>query len=407
MKSKILREYAKLIAKKGVNVQPGQEVWITASLDQPKFVEVLAKECYQLGAKKVVVDWTHDKLSVLDSKYMSQEAMNETSDWEVAKMKYQCDVLPARIYLDSDDPDGMKDARQDKIAAQRIAKYAIRKPYIEAMDNKYQWCIAAVAGKEWAKKVFPNERVSVAVEKLWEAILYTSRALTTPIENWNAHNKNLHEKCDILNSLNLKYLHYKSDNGTDLKVELLEQANFLAGSEKSLQGIEFNPNIPSEEVFTTPKAGAAEGIVYSTKPLSYQGALIENFYFKFKDGKVCEVYAEKNQDLLSQMINMDDGAKMLGECALVPFDSPINNSGILFYNTLFDENASCHLALGRGFSNCIKDFDKYSQQEFDDMGVNTSMIHVDFMIGSKSLDIVGITKDGAKVQIFKNGNWAI
>ncbi len=407
MKSKILREYAKLIAKKGVNVQPGQEVWITASLDQPKFVEVLAKECYQLGAKKVVVDWTHDKLSVLDSKYMSQEAMNETADWEVAKMKYQCDVLPARIYLDSDDPDGMKDARQDKIAAQRIAKYAIRKPYIEAMDNKYQWCIAAVAGKEWAKKVFPNERVSVAVEKLWEAILYTSRALTTPIENWNAHNKNLHEKCDILNSLNLKYLHYKSDNGTDLKVELLEQANFLAGSEKSLQGIEFNPNIPSEEVFTTPKAGAAEGIVYSTKPLSYQGALIENFYFKFKDGKVCEVFAEKNQDLLSQMINMDDGAKMLGECALVPFDSPINNSGILFYNTLFDENASCHLALGRGFSNCIKDFDKYSQQEFDDMGVNTSMIHVDFMIGSKSLDIVGITKDGAKVQIFKNGNWAI
>ncbi len=209
MKSKILREYAKLIAQKGVNVQPGQEVWITASLDQPKFVEVLAKECYQLGAKKVVVDWTHDKLSVLDSKFMSQEAMNETADWEVAKMKYQCDVLPARIYLDSDDPDGMKDARQDKIAAQRIAKYAIRKPYIEAMDNKYQWCIAAVAGKEWAKKVFPNERVSAAVEKLWEAILYTSRALTTPIENWNAHNKNLHEKCDILNSLNLKYLHYK------------------------------------------------------------------------------------------------------------------------------------------------------------------------------------------------------
>lgn len=407
MKSKILREYAKLIAQKGVNVQPGQEVWITASLDQPKFVEVLAKECYQLGAKKVVVDWTHDKLSVLDSKFMSQEAMNETADWEVAKMKYQCDVLPARIYLDSDDPDGMKDARQDKIAAQRIAKYAIRKPYIEAMDNKYQWCIVAVAGKEWAKKVFPNERVSAAVEKLWEAILYTSRALTTPIENWNAHNKNLHEKCDILNSLNLKYLHYKSDNGTDLKVELLEQANFLAGSEKSLQGIEFNPNIPSEEVFTTPKAGAAEGIVYSTKPLSYQGALIENFYVKFKDGKVCEVFAEKNQDLLSQMINMDDGAKMLGECALVPFDSPINNSGILFYNTLFDENASCHLAFGRGFSNCIKDFDKYSQQEFDDMGVNTSMIHVDFMIGSKSLDIVGITKDGAKVQIFKNGNWAI
>lgn len=407
MKAKILREYAKLIAQKGVNIQKGQEVWITASLDQPKFVEMLVKECYALGAKKVVVDWTYDKLSVLDSKYMSQDAMNEVANWEEEKMKYQKDVLPARIYLDSDDPDGMRYARQDKIAKARIAKYAIRKPYIDAMENKYQWCIAAVAGKDWAKKVFPDERTSAAVEKLWEAILYTSRALSTPIENWTAHNKNLHGKCDALNSLNLKYLHYKSANGTDLRVELLEQANFLAGSEKSLLGIEFNPNIPSEEVFTTPKAGSAEGIVYSTKPLSYQGALIENFWVKFENGKVSQVHAEKNEELLRQMISMDDGAKMLGECALVPYDSPINNSGILFYNTLFDENASCHLALGRGFSNCIKDYDKYTQQDFDDMGVNNSMIHVDFMIGSDTLDIVGETADGKKIQIFKNGNWAI
>lgn len=407
MKIKVLKEYAKLIAQKGVNVQKGQQVWITASLDQPKFVEILAQECYELGAEKVVVDWRCDKLSVIDSKYMTQEAMNKVEDWQVEKMKYQTSVLPARIYLDSDDPDGMKDARQDKIAAQRIAQYAIRKPYIEAMDNKYQWCIAAVAGREWAKKVFPNLSPSAAAEKLWEAILYTSRADKTPIENWNRHNENLHEKCDILNSLKLKYLHYSSDNGTDLTIELLENANFLAGSEKSLQGIEFNPNIPSEEVFTTPKAGAAEGIVYSTKPLSYQGSLIENFYLKFTGGKVSEVRAEKNEELLKQMIAMDEGAAMLGECALVPYDSPINNSGILFYNTLFDENASCHLALGRGFSNCIKNFDKYSQKDFDDMGVNTSMIHVDFMIGNKSLNIVGETKEGKKVQIFKNGNWAI
>ncbi len=406
MKTKVLREYAKLIAKKGVNIQKGQEVWITASLDQPKFVEMLVKECYILGAKKVIVDWVCDKLIVLDSKYMTQEAMNEMPNWQVEKMKYQAEVLPARIYLDSDDPDGMKNARQDKLANERIAKYAIRKPYIDAMDNKYQWCIASVAGRAWAKKVFPNERPAKAEEMLWEAILYTSRAQGNPIENWNKHNENLHSKCDYLNSLGLKYLNYTSDNGTNLRVELLENANFLAGSEKSLQGIEFNPNIPSEEVFTTPKAGSVEGIVYSTKPLSYQGALIENFYVKFQDGKVCEVHAEKNEELLRQMVSMDDGAKMLGECALVPYDSPINNSGILFYNTLFDENASCHLALGRGFSNCIKDFDKYTQEDFDKMGVNTSMIHVDFMIGSDSLDIVGETKDGKKIQIFKRGNWA-
>ncbi|MDE5990936.1 MAG: aminopeptidase, partial [Clostridia bacterium] len=282
----------------------------------------------------------------------------------------------------------------------------IRKPYIDAMDNKYQWCIAAVPSVAWAKKVFPNERASVAVEKLWQAILYTSRAESTPIENWNKHNANVHAKCDYLNSLGLKFLEYSSSNGTNLKVELLENANFLAGSEKTLQGVEFNPNIPSEEVFTTPKAGAVEGVVYATKPLSYQGALIENFRINFTNGKVSEVFAEKNQELLEQMVAMDDGAKMLGECALVPQDSPISNSGILFYNTLFDENASCHLALGRGFSNCIKDFDKYSQKDFDEMGVNTSMIHVDFMIGSNDMDIVGVTKDGKRIQIFKNGNWA-
>ena len=406
MKTSTLREYAKLIAVKGVNVQKGQEVWITAQLDQPKFVEMLVKECYAAGAKRVSVDWQHDPLTVLHSKYMTQSAMNELPNWQVEKMKYQAEILPARIYLDSEDPDGLKYAKQDKIAQEKIAKYPIRKPYIDSMDNKYQWCIAAVAGKEWAKKVFPNERVSSAVEKLWEAILYTSRADSTPIQNWERHNKDLHSKCDRLNSLGLKYLEYKSSNGTDLRVELLENAQFLAGSEKTLQGVEFNPNIPSEEVFTTPKAGAAEGVVYSTKPLSYQGALIENFHIEFKNGKVAKVYAEKNQQLLQQMISMDEGAKMLGECALVPQNSPINNSGILFYNTLFDEHASCHLALGRGFSNCFKDYGKYTQKDFDEMGVNNSMIHVDFMLGCDDLDIVGITKSGKRIQIFRNGNWA-
>ena len=321
-------------------------------------------------------------------------------------MKYQTNVLPARIYVDSDDPDALKDARQDKLANEKIAKYPIRKPYIDAIDNKYQWCICAVPGKTWAKKVFPDCSAKLAVEKLWEAILYTSRAQSTPIENWKEHNSALHARCAYLNSLKLKYLEYSSANGTNLKVELLPNANFLAGSEKTLNGVEFNPNIPSEEVFTTPKAGSAEGIVYATKPLSYQSALIENFYIKFTGGKVSEVHAEKNQELLRQMVDMDDGAKMLGECALVPQDSPISNSNILFYNTLFDENASCHLALGRGFSNCIQGYEKYTQKDFDDMGVNTSMIHVDFMIGSDDMSIVGIAQDGRKIQIFKDGNWA-
>ena len=403
-----LKEYAKLIAQKGANVQKGQVVWITASLDQPEFVEMLVKECYVLGAKRVTVDWEYLPLTVLGSKYMSLKELSSVEEWQKQKMQYQVDNLPVRIYLESDDPDGLNKANQEKLAKARMAQYPIKKPYIDAIDNKYQWCIAAVPSKAWAKKVFPNEKTSVAVEKLWQAILFTSRADKNPIEAWNKHNKTLHEKCSLLNSLKLKYLHYTSNRGTDLKVELLPNADFLAGSEKTqLSNIEFNPNIPSEEVFTTPKAGCAEGIVYATKPLSYQGVLIENFYLQFKDGKVYNVYAEKNQAQLEQMVNMDEGAKMLGECALVPQNSPISESNILFYNTLFDENASCHLALGRGFSNCIQDYDKYTQEDFDKMGVNTSMIHVDFMIGSDDLDIIGITQDGKEIQIFKDGRWAI
>lgn len=408
MQKSKLKEYARLIAKKGANVQKNQVVWITTSIDQPEFVEMLVKECYLAGAKRVTVDWEYQPLTVLDSKYISLKELSTVQEWQKQKMQYQVDNLPVRIYLDSDDPDGLNKADQEKLAKARMAQYPIRKPYIDAIDNKYQWCIAAVPSKAWAKKVFPDEKVNVAVEKLWQAILYTSRADNNPIEAWNEHNRILHEKCNKLNSLNLKYLHYTSQNGTDLKVELLQNADFLAGSEKTQDSnIEFNPNIPSEEVFTSPKAGSAEGIVYSTKPLSYQGVLIEDFYLVFKDGKVTEVFAEKNQAQLEQMVNMDEGAKMLGECALVPQDSPISKSGILFYNTLFDENASCHLALGRGFTNCIQNYEKYSQEEFDKMGVNTSMIHVDFMIGSDDLDIDGITEDGREIAIFRKGNWAI
>lgn len=408
MQKSSLKAYAKLIAKKGANVQKGQDVWITASIDQPQFVEMLVKECYALGAKRVTVDWEYLPLTVLDSKYVTLKELSSVKDWQKEKMQYQADNLPVRIYLESDDPDGLNKADQEKMAKARMAQYPIRKPYIDAIENKYQWCIAAVPSKAWAKKVFPDEKVSSAVEKLWLAILTTSRALGDPIANWTEHNSTLHAKCDILNSLNLRSLHYTSEQGTDLRVGLLPNADFLAGSETTLgKNVEFNPNIPSEEVFTTPKAGEAEGIVYATKPLSYQGVLIEDFSMEFKDGKVVKVYAKKNQAQLEQMVSMDDGAKMLGECALVPQNSPIAESNLLFFNTLFDENASCHLALGRGFSNCIKDYEKYTQDDFDKMGVNTSMIHVDFMIGSDTLDIEGTTADGRQVQIFKNGRWAI
>ena len=275
------------------------------------------------------------------------------------------------------------------------------------MDNKYQWCIAAVPGEAWAKKVFPGERTSKAVEKLWNAILYTSRADgDDPVKAWEEHNADLKTRYEYLNSLGIESLHYTASNGTDFTVGLIPDALFMGGSELTLDGREFNPNIPSEEVFTSPMKGNAEGIVYATRPLSYRGELIENFSVRFEGGKAVEVHAEKGEDLLKQMISMDENAAYLGECALVPFDSPIRNSEITFYNTLFDENACCHLAFGRGFENCIKDFDKYTLEECRQKGINDSLIHVDFMIGSEDLNITAHTRDGKDVAIFKNGNWA-
>ncbi len=407
MKKTILRDYAKLLAKKGVNVQKGQEVIIVAELDQPEFVKMLSEECYRAGAGKVTVEWTYQPLKKLDVRYQKEKVLSHVEDWEIEKIKHRVKTLPAMIYLESEDPDGLKGINQKKMAKCLGIRRGVFKPYRDEMDNKYQWCIAAVAGKDWAKKVFPSERTSVAVEKLWEAILYTSRAQGDGIKNWEEHNADLKNRYEHLNSLGITELHYTSANGTDLTVGLLPQGRFMGGSDFLLDSdVEYNANIPSEEVFTSPDKNRAHGVVYSSMPLSYQGALIENFWFKLQDGKIVDAHAEKGEELLNSILDTDEGARYLGECALVPYDSPIRNSGILFYNTLFDENAACHLAFGEGFSSCVKDYEKYTLEEIREMGINNSIVHVDFMIGTKDLSITAKTADGKEVQIFKDGNWA-
>lgn len=407
MKKSVLKKYAELIAKTGINVQKGQDVIIRCDLDQPEFVKMVTEYCYKFGARKVTIEWSYQPLAKVHNKYCSVKTLATLEKWEEEKLKHNSLTLPALIWLDSEDPDGLKGMNEKKSAEAQRIRYPLIKPYRDAMENKYQWCIAAVPGKKWAKKVFPNSSVSQAMEKLWEAILYTSRVDENPIEAWKKHNEDLLNRCNYLNGLNLKSLTYKASNGTDFTVGLIENALFIGGGEETLGNkVYFNPNIPSEECFTTPKRGDIEGIVYSSKPLSYKGQLIENFWIKFEQGKVVDVHAEKNEHVLREMVSMDEGATMLGEVALIPYDSPISNLNILFYNTLFDENASCHLALGMGFPNCIKDFEKYSLEEIRNMGVNDSMIHVDFMIGTKDLSIVGTTKEGKQVQIFKDGNWA-
>ena len=406
MKKTVLRNYAKLIARTGINVQKGQDVIVYAELDQPEFVRMVVEECYRAKARSVKVEWNYQPLQKLHYRYRSVTTLSRVEEWEKARLQHYVDTLPCRIYLDSEDPDGLKGINQEKMAKSSRKRFPIIKPYRDQMENKYQWCIAAVPGAAWAKKVFPGLPKGKAIEKLWEAILSTSRVTDDPVKAWKDHNKDLHDRCAYLNALGIEELEYHSSNGTDLRVGMIPQAEFKGGGDTSLQGIFFNPNIPTEECFISPMRGKAEGIVYATKPLSYQGQLIENFSVRFENGKAVEVHAEKNEDLLKKMISMDEGAAYLGECALVPYDSPISNSGILFYETLFDENAACHLALGMGFADSIKDFEKYSLDECREMGINDSMIHEDFMIGTADMTITAICKNGKRVPIFVNGNWA-
>ena len=407
MKKADLKRYAHLIAKVGANVQKGQDVTVVANVDQELLTNLVVEECYKLGAKLVTVDWQSDVLAKTQYKKASVKALSEFPLWKEEKQKYINQTLPALIYIESSDPDSLKGINQKKVAEVHKNLISKIKPYRDARENKYQWTIAGAASKAWAKKVFPGVPTSKAVAKLWDAIFATSRCNEDPIQAWEEHDADLNKRTAYLNSLNLDYLHYESKNGTNFKVWLNEKAIWLAGGETIRDtGVFFNPNIPTEECFTSPIAGKAEGIVYSSKPLSYNGELIENFSIRFENGKAVEVKAEKGQNLLEEMIKMDEGACKLGEVALVPYDSPINNTGILFFNTLYDENAACHLALGIGFNNTIKDFEKYTNEEIKKMGVNDSGIHVDFMIGSKDLDITGYTKDGKQIPIFRNGNWA-
>ncbi len=400
-----LKKYAELIVRKGLNPDPGQEVMISAGLDQPEFVRMVAEECYAAGASRVRVEWTDMALAKLDQLCRTEENLSTIDSWEIEKLRWRSETLPAFLWLDSDDPDGMDGIDQGKRARAQMNRFPKIKPFRDAMENKHQWCIAGVPGAAWAKKVFPDLTESEGMERLWEAILAASRANGDPVANWEIHNQEIQQRCRILNEYRFSKLEYHAENGTNLTVGLMPQGIFAGGCETDLSGRVFNPNIPSEEIFTTPERGKAEGTVVSSKPLSWQGTLIEKFRIRFENGRVAEVHAEKGQEALERMVAMDEGAAYLGECALIGFASPINRSGILFYSTLYDENASCHLALGRGFGNCVAGYEKLSQEELRSMGVNDSMIHVDFMIGTEDLSVTGIREDGTRIPVFRNGEW--
>lgn len=406
----LLNKLATLAVKVGANVQKDQVVVIRATTETKEIVREITEEAYLAGAKKVFVSWSDDYVSRSSLKNMKVEDLEIVSPWLIEQSKEFINQGACFISIASPIPGLNSDV--DPVKAQRMG-VALNKAlsfYREyMMGNKSQWTIIAAPNQIWAEKVFPGLKGDEAVEALWQAIFDASRVTESndPILEWKNHNEKLLAHNEILNKLNFKELHFKNSLGTDLVVELVENHIWSGGGEVATNGVYFNPNIPTEETFTMPYKWGTKGKVVATKPLNYQGKLIEDFYLVFEEGKVVSFGAKKEQAALENLLNTDEGSKYIGEVALISHDSPISNTNILFLNTLFDENASCHLALGRAYPMNIKNGNDTPIAELEKLGYNNSMSHVDFMFGSSDMEIVGTTRDGKKIKVFEKGNFVI
>lgn len=407
---KLLQKYAELTVKVGVNVQVGQRVVIRSSTETKELARMLTEEAYKAGAKQVHVQWSDDYVSKYTYEYAKAETLEDVAKWVVEQSRFFVDETACFISITSPIPglnaglDGNK-MRRAMIASQKATSFMQE----HLMANRSQWVVIGAPNPVWAEKVFPNLKGDAAVSKLWEAILNSARVRkdNDSVAEWMEHNKELSTHNNLLNKYNFKHLHFTNNLGTDLIVELAKNHVWAGGGEVSEKGVTFNPNIPTEETFTMPYKYGTQGIVYSTKPLNYQGKLIENFWLKFDKGQVVDFDAKSEKDALSQLLNTDEGSKYIGEIALISYDSPISNTNILFYNTLYDENASCHMALGKAYAMNVKGGTKMSAEELLAAGANHSMVHSDFMFGSSDLKIVGLTQDDEEVVVFENGNFII
>jgi aminopeptidase len=403
-----LNQYAELIVKVGINVQHGQEVFVTSSIETAPLARLVAEQAYAAGASNVHMEWTDETLSRLKYEKAADEVFTSFPEWETAKRNDFIKRGAAFIAIVSSSPDLLKGIDPQRIANYQKAAGAGLVEYRRAIQSdKVAWTVVAAASKEWAAKVFPELSAADAVDKLWNTIFESVRLNTdNSVKAWEAHNASLHAKVDILSSKHVRKLHYRAP-GTDLTVELPDKHLWVAASSTTTNGINFMANMPTEEVFTVPLREGVNGYVSSTKPLSYGGNIIDRFKLTFEQGRIVKVEAEEGQNILQQLVDTDEGSHYLGEIALVPHESPISQSNILFYNTLFDENASNHLAIGSGYAFNIEGGKTMSPEELAASGVNASITHVDFMIGSAEMDIDGILDDGSTVPIFRQGNWAI
>ena len=402
------RDYVELLIREGVNLQQGQTLVISSAVDAAWFARLCAAAAYDAGAREVVMNWTDDALNRLRFLRADDAVFDEYPDWAAAKYDALTDAGAAFLSILSADPEALAGVDPDRLRRSRIAAGPKMKHYRDmASGNRVSWCVAAIPCPAWARKVFPDLAEDAAMARLWEEILKAARAdRGSAVADWRAHSDELLARVEKLNKFNFKTLRYQNALGTDLTVELPEGHYWAGGAEKCLgNGVMFSANIPSEEVFTLPKRDGVNGVVVAGKPLSYNGNIIEGFRFTLCGGKIVEVHADVGEELLRGATQVDEGASFLGEVALVPFDSPISNSGVLFYNTLFDENASCHFAFGSAYP-CIAGAAEMSEAELLARGVNQSITHVDFMIGTPDLSIVGTTHDGREIPVFVNGNFA-
>ena len=409
MEQELLKKYARLVVKVGVNLQDDQILVINSPLECAEFARLIAAEAFAAGAHDVVVSWGDEELARIRYAGGRKEIFTEFPEWRVRFYQDYAEQGAAFVSIAARNPEIFKDIEQEKLTLSAQAVGAALLEYrARLMNNENTWCVVSVPTAGWAKKVFPELGEEEAKARLWQEIFRTVRIEpeTDPAEAWKEHIATLQKAAEFLNKQNFKTLHYKNSLGTDLTVELPEGHIWAGGAEKAATGVTFAANMPTEEVYSLPLREGVNGTVYASKPLIYNGNRIENFHLTFKEGRVVDFGAEVGEETLKELINMDEGSHYLGEVALVPYDSPISNSGILFYNTLFDENAACHLALGKAYPTCLEGGEKMDSVTLLQHGVNDSLVHEDFMIGTADLSIVGITREGEKVEIFRNGNFA-
>ncbi|MFD1204459.1 MULTISPECIES: aminopeptidase [Sporosarcina] len=404
---KKLENYAELVVKVGANIQPNQILCISASIETADFIRMVVKKAYEAGARNVLVDWADDQISRTRYEMAPADSFSEFPEWKVMEKEKLSEAGAAFVSVASQSPDLLKGIETSRIADfQKAAGKALSKYRQMMQADQFSWCVIAAPSKAWAAKVFSDLPEEEQVPALWEAIFKAVRAdQEDPVSAWKDLDRTLNDKADYLNKKAYKKLHYTAP-GTDLTIELPEGHIWVGGGSVNIAGNAFMANMPTEEVFTVPHKTGVNGYVSNTKPLSYGGNIIDDFKVTFKDGKITAVEAGQGEEVLNQLINTDEGAKYLGEVALVPHASPISESGILFYNTLFDENASNHLAIGSAYSFCIEGGKTMSTEELEKHGLNQSITHVDFMIGSAEMDIDGITADGQVEPVFRQGNWA-